>query len=83
MICVDTGAAFNPSRAANLFFNLRIEVRKCPDGAADLPDRYCVLGAHEALAIASHLVEPESESQSERSWFSVNAVRASDLWRVL
>ena len=56
-------------------------MRKCTDGAADLPDRCCVLRAHESHAIAAHLVEPESERESERSWFSVNTVCASDLWR--
>ncbi len=56
-------------------------MRERADRATDLANGHCFARFH--LAITSHLVVPKRERQTERSRFSVNAVRSSDLWCVL
>src|SRR5215213_420897 len=53
---------FQSKTRANTLFNGRIEMRKCSDRATYLSHRDCLSSAQQALAIAPHFVEPQSES---------------------
>ena len=67
---------------ANSLFNVRVEMRECPDRARNFADRNRFFSLFKPFFVPFHFGEPERESHSETRRFGVYAVRAPDLRRV-
>src|SRR6516225_4507499 len=68
---------------ANLLFNFRSEVRRIADGAGDFSVSHSDGRFAEAGNVALIFCEPIGDFQTKRNGFGMNAVRTSDLRRVL
>src|SRR5260221_6595397 len=72
-----------PQALTNLFFEFRLQMRKRSYRAGKLAHAHLFRAALESLDVPHDFGVPVGQLQSERGWFSVNAVGPADGGRVL